>query len=103
MISLSLGCRSATCPTRGRESAADRAAGAPPRAAAAPGGAPPARRAGGPQPVEGPVRGPALLVWLQEDEPQPEHARLACPAVDAGATLRAVERELPEPGQPVGG
>ena len=36
----------------------------------------------GPQPILGPVVRLGLLARLQEDKPQPEHARLLLPAVD---------------------
>ena len=57
---------------------------------------------GRPQPVQGAVGRPALLVRLQEHEAQPEHARLARPALDEAAALRPVERELAEDREPVG-
>ena len=57
---------------------------------------------GGPEPVHRAVRGPGLLMRLEEGEAQAEHAGPGLPRLDQRTALRAIEREVAEDRQPIG-
>jgi hypothetical protein len=56
---------------------------------------------GGPQPVHRAVAEPVLLVRLEKEKAQPEHARPALPAVDQRPALRLVQREMVQDRKPI--
>src|SRR5262249_29478687 len=57
---------------------------------------------GGPQPVDGAVRRPLLLLRPDEREAAAEHARALLPRLDQRAALLLVEGEVAEDREPVG-
>src|SRR5262245_18031096 len=62
----------------------------------------PSALGGGPQPVDGAIAEPGLLMWLLKREAQTKHPRSLFPAVEQGAALRAIEGKISQDRQAIG-